>query len=507
MDKTFQKFLRSKIDLSPVGVCRSDENTPYFCTPKGAAVFGWASVDGIHFCFIRGFGGTVFSVSPMNSAPDYVHPLAKDFKDFLRLLIACGDVAALEQAWMWNEAEFDNFLKENSPTEEQKEVLSNVAKFFDLSAMEHPWAYLKNLQSSFDYGKIKYTEDFYDDDLNPSAGFSNGEWKVYFGACFWGHSGKDRPGSEILIGKEFDWAKHHWVIPAAYACGKGLVVDFCMRSDAKDILAFEEKWGLSLESDSGKNFTPEEQMQMASENPLELDYKSRLQLNGKNLSVSRGCSLCYNPCLPNRTENTLEALSALEHYNLDKNYGWVITRNAYPWSGTRRPAIKGLSLAMAARPFYIPGPHFAARKAGDKITFPHPVNGTEYVLTVRELEEKTFSQNSFGDGVREYPTHALAMNYTLFPEDDNVFIVDCGSGDRPREAESTDKAKPVATNAAVVIGIIRGADGPVVVTLGDKRLREHSAFSSLYFEKINNGIEWRVKFKMRPFNDATFTLI
>ena len=43
----------------------------------------------------------VFAVSPMNSAPDFVHPLSKDFADFLRLLLACGDVAALEQAWMW----------------------------------------------------------------------------------------------------------------------------------------------------------------------------------------------------------------------------------------------------------------------------------------------------------------------------------------------------------------------------------------------------------------------
>ena len=63
MDKVFQKFLRSGIDLSPVGVERREDNNPYFCTPKGASIFGWAGVDGIHFCFVRGFGGVVFSVS------------------------------------------------------------------------------------------------------------------------------------------------------------------------------------------------------------------------------------------------------------------------------------------------------------------------------------------------------------------------------------------------------------------------------------------------------------
>ena len=40
----------------------------------------------------------------MNTSPDYVHPVAENFTDFLRLILACGDVAAVEQAWMWNEA-------------------------------------------------------------------------------------------------------------------------------------------------------------------------------------------------------------------------------------------------------------------------------------------------------------------------------------------------------------------------------------------------------------------
>lgn len=69
----------------------------------------------------------VFAVSPMNSAPDFVHPLSKDFADFLRLLLACGDVAALEQAWMWEEAQFEAFLRNNPPTQAQQVVLSEVA--------------------------------------------------------------------------------------------------------------------------------------------------------------------------------------------------------------------------------------------------------------------------------------------------------------------------------------------------------------------------------------------
>lgn len=70
----------------------------------------------------------VFSVSPMNSAPDFVHPLANNFADFLRLLLACGDSAALEQAWMWDKAQFEAFLRDNPPTHEQKKRYQSLPR-------------------------------------------------------------------------------------------------------------------------------------------------------------------------------------------------------------------------------------------------------------------------------------------------------------------------------------------------------------------------------------------
>ena len=155
MDKVFQKFLRSGIDLSPVGVERREDNNPYFCTPKGASIFGWAGVDGLHFCFVRDFGGMVFSVSPMNSAPDFVHPLANDFEDFLRLLLACSDSAALEQAWMWDKAQFEAFLQDNPPTQDQQRTLSELAEKKKLTPMEQTWVYIKKLQAYFEYSKIR----------------------------------------------------------------------------------------------------------------------------------------------------------------------------------------------------------------------------------------------------------------------------------------------------------------------------------------------------------------
>ena len=65
--------------------------------------------------------------------------------------------------------------------------------------MEQPWVYIKKLQASFDYSKIKYTEDYYDVDMNPEAEPTMPEWKVYFEGNFWGHSGKDHAGTEIRL--------------------------------------------------------------------------------------------------------------------------------------------------------------------------------------------------------------------------------------------------------------------------------------------------------------------
>ena len=201
----YQKFLRKHLDLSSLSVMRREDNDPYFCTPKGASIFGWAGVDGIHFCFVRGFGETVFAVSPMNGGKDCVHVIARDFNDFLRLLLATGDSAALEQAWQWDEAQFDAFLAENPPTDEQKAVLSQISTVFSLTPMERPWQYLRKLQAEFDLSKLKFTEDFYDPEMNPDAPAQKVDWKVYFDGSFWGHHGRERAGREVPVQKWFSW--------------------------------------------------------------------------------------------------------------------------------------------------------------------------------------------------------------------------------------------------------------------------------------------------------------
>lgn len=88
---------------------------------------------------------------------------------FLISCVCCLPVAIVRHwnsSWQWNFEQFQAFLADNPPTEEQKTVLAQISRQTGLSPIEEPWQYLHELQNTFDYSKIKYTEDFYDLDLN-----------------------------------------------------------------------------------------------------------------------------------------------------------------------------------------------------------------------------------------------------------------------------------------------------------------------------------------------------
>ncbi len=299
------------------------------------------------------------------------------------------------------------------------------------------------------------------------------EWNVFFDGNFWGHPGNDHAGTEIKLDRQFDWARYHWSVPAVYACGKGLVVDFCMRVEAEDM-----------------------------ENSLCLDFNPQLELNGKVMTSSHGCSVSFNVCLPD--EDDVEVKAVMDHYGLDVSYGWVISRNAFPWPVKHRPKIKTLSLIMEQQPTQIPGAHFKPHASGDSFTFKHPVSGMEYVLTVQKLEQQTISQNRPGSGRWIYPENCIAMSYTLSPEpDEHIVVCDCNEGDRPRQIVADEDNDSVIG----IFSIIGGADGPTMITFaGNSQEKLHTVASSLYFEPILDDTEWRIMFSVRQFEQEKFVL-
>lgn len=225
---TYQKFKKLNIRHSAIGLEQSDTDVTYYCTPRDAAIIGWAGVDGIHYCTIPEFGEMIFAVSPMNFG-DCVHPIAHSFEDLLRLLLSCGSMDALEQCYAWDEEQFKAFLIDCPATEEQQSVLDVLRTEFRLVPLEDAFAYVKKLQAEFDLSQIPYTEEYYDPDMNAAAPVRAEEWKVTYDGGFWRNEGN--AGIEIPIQKSFCWGEEKWYIPAVYICDKGLVIDYCKQAD------------------------------------------------------------------------------------------------------------------------------------------------------------------------------------------------------------------------------------------------------------------------------------
>ena len=69
----------------------------------------------------------------------------------------------------------------------------------------------------------------------------NNEYKVYFRGGFYGKQKWERAGEEIPVNKTFTWGEDTWLIPAVYSCSAGLVMDMCMRIEAKRMADYIQK--------------------------------------------------------------------------------------------------------------------------------------------------------------------------------------------------------------------------------------------------------------------------
>ena len=468
MDKTYEKFLRTGIDLAPLGVERG-EGELYFCTPRGASMIGWEGADGIHYCFVRGCGGTVFAVSPMNSAPDYVHAVARDFADFLRLLLACGHGAAVEQCWRWSRGQFDAYLAENPPTDAALAVMGEIREKLGLKPMEDAWGYIHALQDGFDYGKIKY------EDPECIASPSEPEpepWCVRF------HGGRDKPGTELRLDRRFTWAGRECCVPAVYSCAKGLVMDVGMSAPVEDVLAFMARWapqGKAHYSD----FSKADRMRIEYEHPLSLDFSASVTVNGRVLDSEGASGWVWAPI--EGWENR-EAQRAVEHYGLDPGRCWQFMRIRFPWK--RRMEIKSLDAVFTPERVDVPGECFTVSRAGEEVQLVSPVDGEQYTLTVCEYSA---ARTKFRDDSEwEFPEQYVTLEYTLTPEldRDDFQLTDVSEGDRPRLRRSSAGFGPTAS-ASALIAVISGGDG------------RHAAGSSLYFEAPQQ-IEWLPVFREYP---------
>ena len=443
------------VDLSPLGLLSGERASDYFCTPRGAEVLAWAGVDGIHVCTVKKFGEMIFAVNPMNLPNDYVHPIAKNTEDLLRLLLSVGDIAALEQAHGWSKERFDHFVAENPPSEEAKRALFEIAKAYSLTPMADAFAYIKALQGDFDYSAIPYKPDYAEWCPPPPK---KTEWKVYFqGGVQKDGAKRRRKGEELPIWKAFSWGGEPWLVPSVYLCSEGLVVDVCAQIEPQRLLDFQEKWDFLLL----KPLTAKMRERLEDEDPMNLSFRAIASVNGKPLAEAGGEGHGWIPdsCRPDGTENVREAQAYLSHYDLDGEMAWVFRRLFFPWKTAKKPQIKSISLTLCAQATRLSGEHFTVTAVGERFPLCHPVRKTEHTLTVTAYDAGDFGE-ILRDGEWEHPSKFRAMTYSLTPPllRAEFSLRDCEENDPPRRRKK--QAKRTEDAPSSVIGVIGGADGP-----------------------------------------------
>lgn len=500
---TYAEFAKMQIDLGALGAEGGRNAVRYICTPKGANIFGWAGVDGIHFCTVKGCGETVFSVSPMNMGQNCVQPLARDTGDFLRLLLACGDTAALEQAWMWTEEQFKDFLRENPPTEEQRTVMREIEEKCGLTPMERPWQYLKEVRAETDCSMLRYDKE-YEALLCPEKREPQ-EWAVYFEYGFGGKKPRRRTaGSEVPLNKTFLWGGEEWLAPALYCCSEGLVLDLLKKVPVETLRRFAEKWGMDENDAPQRELTAEEQDELEAENPMEERFRATVTVNGRELQVSTGYGRYW---YPNGCCCEGEADGVLTHYGLPRDCGWVIWRLCCPWGG-KRLTPETLELTLTAEKTARVGVTFTA-EAGKEVPLTDPRTGLPHILRVISLKQETMEQNSLLARGMVYPRKYTELRYTLEPPlpAGDFTVQDATPNDEVRFSSAEDG---ISMEGSACIGIIGGADGPTAIFVSEKKDKAtdavRTAYSSLRYEPAKT-VTWRIRFMERPKEDITVTLL
>lgn len=340
-----------------------------------------------------------------------------------------------------------------------------------------------------------------DPDMNEHT--SQKEWAVYFDGTIYGYSGKAKAGHEISVRKEFQFADRSWLIPAVYSCSQGLVVDFCMRVDAKVYEHFFNKWTEKLSGRDDDQISRREQMQAELENPLCLDFNPEITVNGQKLQQKHGSTICY---IPSGASNHLEAKQIMNHYHLDCAFAWLFKRISFSWAARRRTEIKTVELTMVQEPSMIPGEVFEVKGSGDQVTIKMPES--QFTLTVQDYEPQILDTAFISQDNMDYPTHYTRMRYTLSPKPRAgcLQINDLTECDQPRRKQ-TAAAEEQSSCCAASVGIIGGVDGSTTILVSaSQEKHEFVACSSPHFEPAER-IQWYPVLQVTEYDPVQINLI
>ena len=109
---------------------------------------------------------------------------------------------------------------------------------------------------------------------------------------------------------------------------------------------------------------------------------------------------------------------------------------------------------------------------------------------------------------REYPSHHIAMTFTLEPElsQTEFSITDSLQSDEPRLIPGYTSGSK--SKEAEAIGIIGGADGPTAIIMGTPKSKGqlHASVSRLFFEPFDT-VRWQLSFKEKQIKEKTIELM
>ena len=483
----YQRYARLPIRFSELGLERGSEKSSYFCTPKGARVIGWAGVDGIHFCFVPGYGETVFAVNPM--AAEHVQIVSRSFEDFLGLVLACGGSAAVEQARHWTREQFETFVAaDRGENPARRDALQAVADL-GVMPMEDPYGYLATVRQEMDCAALQPKTEV----SVPSA---EGPFPVVWDSSVHGRPRRRRPAKVLPVHAAFSWGTEEWRVPNLYVCAEGIVVDYCVGvepAQVKEFLTYYESLCGGFDAEP----TEEQRDELERHNPLHVAFHSVLMVNGKELPAKRGSSTFWVPESCGSEELTSEnrrTRAIVDHYGLDEDKAWVIWRSSYPWKCRRPMAVRQVQLHLSRDKVSLTVAHVSDPQPGEEITFRHPVTNAQHTLRVLEVEDQTLKENRFAhDPETVYPDRFTALTATVKPPLEGVSVRDCAENDPPRGGN----------HCAIGVAIIGKEGGLPSVKEGRQII---CTASSMHFS-LPESVTWRIVVTVKAGEDVEAVLL
>ena len=466
---TYEEYKKSNLDLSALGFMRGDEDGGYMCDPVGARVLGWCGVDGIHFSTVSGCE-VVFAVSPMNFYDHDVQPVAKDFGEFLSLLLTCRDTAAIEQAWLMDADAFADFVNGVEVTDEVRAALDALkdAGVDEMSVVD-AYRILRERAGSFDVKRLEFPPEYYENMPEPTP-----VWSIDYDG--------DVDDGETRVDKSFEWCGEAWRVLAYHDFKKGLIIDIMRVPDPEILATFQYKYG------DPESLTGEARERAEEEDPFSSAPRAELTVNGETLHQSRMSCIYHVP----ETDNVdAYAEAAKEHYGIgDETF--VIYRAAFNSKrGRGGRKISSMSLTLTAEQKLVVLSTFSTTGAGGSVKFT-TLDGTEHTLTVTSLCDSVLDMPSVNG--YEFPTVAVEMEYEIVPPAVNVTVADANGGDSPKYDAKKDE-----------LSAIGGADGPTTFIFSRKQTKPGAVTSNPRFSRTR--VTWCVRERDTRTKSVTLDII